>query len=171
MRFAIGLARRNVREGTGGPFGAAVFERATGRLLGAGVNLVTFAGCSLLHAEVVALALAQQAAGTYDLGAPGLPECQLVSTVDPCAMCLGAVPWSGVAELVCGAAEEDARGIGFDEGDKPADWEGALRARGLGVVRGLLREEARAVLQEYAAAGGVLYNGRAAARPREEPPR
>jgi hypothetical protein len=33
VRFAIELSRSNIRHGTGGPFGAAIFERETGRLL------------------------------------------------------------------------------------------------------------------------------------------
>ncbi|HXV20935.1 MAG TPA: hypothetical protein VD811_08115, partial [Desulfuromonadales bacterium] len=59
MGLAIDLARRNVSAGTGGPFGAAVFETENGRLLAVGVNLVVAARCSILHAEVVALMLAQ----------------------------------------------------------------------------------------------------------------
>jgi len=68
------------------------------------------------------------------------------------------VPWSGVQRLVCGARDEDARAIGFDEGPKMADWVKALNDRGIIVVRDVLRGEARAVLQEYAAAGGAIYN-------------
>nr|MBA2781968.1 nucleoside deaminase [Rubrobacteraceae bacterium] len=54
MRLAVELSRENVRRGTGGPFGAAIFERDTGRLIAPGVNLVVTAGCSAFHAEMVA---------------------------------------------------------------------------------------------------------------------
>ena len=40
MQFVIDLARRNIEHKTGGPFGAAVFEAGSGRLLAPGVNLV-----------------------------------------------------------------------------------------------------------------------------------
>ena len=160
MRFVIELARRNARESTGGPFAAAVFERETGLLVSAGVNLVTYANCSVLHAEIVALMLAQSSLGTYDLGADGLPDHQLVTSTEPCAMCFGAIHWSGVRELACGARTEDALSIGFDEGEKPADWVAALERRGVKVVRNVVREEAAAVLAEYARAGGIVYNPR-----------
>ena len=156
MRLAVGLARRNVEEGTGGPFGAAVFEVATGRLIAAGVNRVEACRCSAAHAEVVALSLAQQARGHHDLSAGA--ACELVTSAEPCAMCLGAVHWSGVRRLLCGARDEDARAVGFDEGDKPPDWPAALGRRGVEVVRDCLRDEARAVLAEYARRGGAIYN-------------
>jgi tRNA(Arg) A34 adenosine deaminase TadA len=143
MRLAIGLARANVEHATGGPFGAAVFEMASGQVVGVGVNLVETANCSIAHAELLAIALAQQAVGHYDLGA-GPAAYELVASAEPCAMCLGAIPWSGVRRLVCGARGADACEIGFDEGTKPADWAGELHKRGIEVVRDVRREEARA---------------------------
>ena len=102
MGFVIGLARRNIAEGTGGPFGAGVFEIGSGRLVAPGVNLVTSANCSLAHAEMVAIGIAQQRLGTYDLSS-GETAYELVTSTEPCAMCLGAIPWSGVRRVVCGA--------------------------------------------------------------------
>lgn len=160
MRFVIGLARENVRRGTGGPFGAAVFERRTGRLAAPGVNLVMSAGCSVFHAEMVAIMVAQRAVGNFDLGVSEMPEHELVTSVEPCAMCLGAVPWSGVRALVCGARGDDAERIGFDEGTKPSGWIEALERRGISVTRDVLRDEAARVLHEYAALGGEIYNTR-----------
>src|SRR5512136_1453019 len=122
MRFVIALAKENIIQKTGGPFGAAIFNASTHELIAPGVNLVVSARCSVLHAEIVAIMLAQKLAGTFDLGAKGLPRLELVTSVAPCAMCLGAIPWSGVRRLVCGGRDEDARAIGFDEGAKPADW-------------------------------------------------
>ncbi len=157
MRFVIALARENVRHGTGGPFAAAVFD-GKGRLVAPGINLVTAANCSVLHAEIVALMLAQKSLARYDLGDGGKQRFDLVATTEPCAMCFGAVPWSGVQQLVCGARDEDARAIGFDEGPKLPDWVSALNSRGITVQCDVLREEAAAVLREYVAAGGVIYN-------------
>jgi tRNA(Arg) A34 adenosine deaminase TadA len=162
MRLAIELSRRNVEQGTGGPFGAAVFERDSGRLIAAGVNLVVASGCCVSHAEIVAIMLAQQALASHDLGAAGLPVCELATSTEPCAMCLGAIPWSGIRSVLCGADGADALSIGFDEGDKPPDWPGRLEARGIHVTRGVLRDEAAGVLRQYANGGGEIYNGRAA---------
>jgi len=158
--LTIELARRNVAEGTGGPFGAAVFDHGTGKLLSVGVNRVVSEQCSVAHAEIMALCLAQRALQTHDLGAAGMPVCELVSSTEPCAMCLGAIPWSGVRRLVCAAREEDARRIGFDEGDKPDAWVAALERRGITVLRDVCRAEAVAVLDAYLREGGFIYNGR-----------
>jgi tRNA(Arg) A34 adenosine deaminase TadA len=159
MAFVIELSRRNVATGSGGPFAAAVFEAASGRLLAAGANLVVRNHCSAAHAEVLALSLAQQALCSHDLGAPGLPVCELVSSCEPCAMCIGAVAWSGVQRLVFAAREADARAIGFDEGPKHPDWAGELRRRGMLVTGDLLRADAVAVLESYRTVGGPIYNG------------
>jgi tRNA(Arg) A34 adenosine deaminase TadA len=157
MALVIELARTNVARQTGGPFGAAVFDSETGEVIAAGVNLVVSAHAALAHAEMLAISLAGQALESFDLG---VRATELVSSTEPCAMCLGAIPWSGVRRLVCGARDEDARRIGFDEGDKPADWIGLLRRRGIEVVRDVFRSEATAVLDDYARAGGPIYNGR-----------
>jgi len=103
MRLAIELSRLNVKHGTGGPFGAGVFEQAAGRLIAVGVNVVIDTNCSLAHAEMMCIGLAQQKLKTFDLGSEGLTAYELVSSTEPCAMCLGAVPWSGVRRLICGA--------------------------------------------------------------------
>ena len=140
MAFVVGLARKNIENKTGGPFAAAVFDRSGGRLIAAGVNLVTTVGLSVAHAEIVAIMQAQLILGGFDLGGAGMPECELVSSTEPCAMCLGAVPWSGVRSLVCGATDGDARGVGFDEGSKRGDWARELEVRGIEVASGVLRE-------------------------------
>ena len=157
MRFVLELSRRNVRYGTGGPFGAAVFD-SDGRLIAPGINLVVISNCSLLHAEMVALAGAQQKLGRYDIGDGGRRHYDLFATTEPCAMCFGAIPWSGVRRLVCGARDEDARAIGFDEGPKLADWVSALNDRGITVLRDVLRDEAVGVLRDYIESGGIIYN-------------
>jgi tRNA(Arg) A34 adenosine deaminase TadA len=158
MRLAIALARANVEHGTGGPFGAAVFERESGLLLSVGVNCVVRERCSAAHAEILALALAQRRLETYTLSVAPRPV-QLVSSVEPCAMCLGAIGWSGIVEVVTGATDADARRVGFDEGAKPRRWQQALTARGIRVRTRVLRSAAREIIEQYAQAGGPIYNG------------
>lgn len=160
MDLVLALARGNIEHQTGGPFAAAVFHRESGQLIAAGVNLVTASGYSIAHAEIVALTLAQQYLGSFTLNAPGLPECELVTSTEPCAMCLGALPWSGIRRLICGARDEDARIVGFDEGDKPTDWIGCLERRGIRVLCDIRRQQARQILTDYASTGGLIYNGR-----------
>ena len=160
MRLVVELSRMNVEHGTGGPFGAAIFEKESGELLAPGVNLVTSANCSVAHAEVVAISVAQQVVGSFDLGGPEQPHYELAASTEPCAMCLGATPWSGVRSLVCGARSADAERIGFDEGLKPRGWEREFEKRGIAVRQDVLRKEARMVLEEYAALEGEIYNSR-----------
>jgi tRNA(Arg) A34 adenosine deaminase TadA len=160
MRLVVELSRLNVERGTGGPFGAAIFERETGRLLAPGMNLVVPSNCSVAHAEMVAIMIAQQVVGDFDLGSEGKPAYELYASTEPCAMCFGATPWSGVRGLLCGARDEDARAVGFDEGAKLPDWITALEERGISVKRDVLREDAARVLRDYANIGGELYNAR-----------
>ncbi len=156
MRLAIELSRSSIRHGTGEPFGAAIFDRETNKLLAPSVNLVLASGCYVAHAEMVA----QQLVGNFDLGDEGQSPYELVASTEPCSMCLGAVPWSGVRHLVCGARDDDAAGIGFDEGPKPAEWVKSLEERGITVVRDVCRGEAASVLRQYAEMGGEIYNAR-----------
>jgi tRNA(Arg) A34 adenosine deaminase TadA len=158
MRLVVKLAQLNIEHETGGPFGAGIFELKSGRLISVGVNLVESADCSIAHAEMIAIAVAQRVIGSYDLSGEKDIAYQLVTSTEPCAMCLGAIPWSGVRSVLCGARDEDARSIGFDEGHKPPNWVKSLDSRGISVVRDVLREQAKAVLLEYGRRGGLIYN-------------
>ena len=157
MRLAVELGEMNHRRGTGGPFGAVIFGE-DGRLVSAGVNLVVPSSCCFAHAEMLAIGIAQQELGTYDLGGPDGPPRELVTSTEPCAMCLGAIAWGGLRRLVCGARDSDAREAGFDEGSKLADWITPLERRGVAVVRDVCRDDAREALRRYAEEGGTIYN-------------
>ncbi len=161
MAAVIRFARLNFLRQSGGPFAAGVFERDSGRLIVIGVNRVMPLNCSSAHAEVLALSLAQRQLGVYDLGGPGLPAHQLVVNWSPCAMCLGAVLWSGVRSLViAGAGPEVEQITGFDEGPMPADWRMELANRGITLTEDILREEALADFRIFAASQAIVYNAR-----------
>jgi tRNA(Arg) A34 adenosine deaminase TadA len=156
MRLVIDLARENIRHG-GGPFGAAVFDAVTHRLLAPGLNLVVPSGCSVAHAEMLAMMIAQRALGSHDLSANGSRECELVTSSEPCAQCFGAIPWAGLTRLVCGAPAHAAEAIGFDEGPKPENWVHELERRGINVIRGVLAPEAASVLSSYREGSHSMY--------------
>lgn len=158
MSLVIEAARQNVSRGTGGPFAAAVFEIDSGKLVSLGVNLVTSGGMSVLHAEILALSLAQKKTGNYDLGLYNLPVYELVTSTEPCAMCFGAILWSGVRRLIIGARSADAEQIGFDEGPKKRTWKNEMSARGIAVFCDVERKAAVRVLREYRRNGGEIYN-------------
>jgi tRNA(Arg) A34 adenosine deaminase TadA len=153
MRLVTGLAGKNIEHG-GGPFAAAVFDDQK-KLISIGLNRVIQSNCSSAHAEVMAISLAQQAIGHY-----ALPHSyELVVSAEPCAMCAGAIPWSGIGHLVTAATDQDIRAIGFDEGSKPSDWKTPLLKRGISVTSEVLRAEAVAILERYRQQGGEIYNG------------
>ena len=159
MRFVLKLTLQNIEKTTGGPFGAAVFERESGQLVSVGVNVVLKQGCSAAHAEMMAIMLAQQELGTHDLGMAELPEFQLVTSGKMCAMCLGSAVWSGVREVLASAQPEDVENIVvFDEGPAPADYDQQLEKRGISIIPSFLREEGCEVLQRYVELEGVVYN-------------
>jgi len=158
MRLAIRLSRENVERKTGGPFGAIVVERDSGKLVAVGINSVVRYNNCVLHGEMVAIMMAQQRVQSYTLAAPGMPVHELVTSCEPCAMCLGTSLWSGVKRIVCGAGRDDATRLRFEEGPVFAQSYTYLEERGIAIVRNVLRDEARAVLEAYRASGQPIYN-------------
>lgn len=164
MQWVLNLARRNIEEASGGPFGAAIFEIESGRLVAAAVNRVLPSHTSISHAETLALALAQQKLANHDLSAPGLPAMELVASAQPCIQCFGNTWWSGVKGLSIGARADDVESIvGFHEGPLPESWPELLENRpaplpSVTVTRDILREKAQDVLKLYRDSGGLVYN-------------
>lgn len=158
MAVAVSLSDQNVRHDTGGPFGALVVTEESGEVVALGVNRVEAQHCSAAHAEIVALSLAQRRMGQWNLAGTRLGKMQLVTSCEPCAMCFGAIPWSGVNSVICGATKADVEAAGFDEGARPDDWIEALNRRGIDVRTDVLREQAARVLERYAKSGKTIYN-------------
>ncbi|MBZ9612873.1 nucleoside deaminase [Rheinheimera maricola] len=158
MALAVELSKQNVLRGTGGPFGSAIFDCASGKLVSVGVNRVMPLHNSTAHGEMMAIMLAEQSVQSFSLSADGIKR-ELFTSCEPCAMCLGGTLWSGVKRLVCAATADDARAIGFDEGpvyDSSYDY---LQQAGVEVVRLVQREAAAKVLNDYLNHGGTIYNG------------
>lgn len=160
MDLVTTLAHLNVPYGTGGPFGAGVFRLDTQQLVASAVNLVLSAKSSIAHTEIIAIMMAQQTVGSHDLGAMGLPPHELVTSCEPGTMCLGAISWSGVRQIGCGARGNDAEAVGFDEGPKPANGIAELEQRGITVMLDIRRSKASSVLQQYVQNGEKVYNPR-----------
>ncbi|WP_293697442.1 deaminase [uncultured Agrococcus sp.] len=163
IRTVNHLATRTVAEGAGGPFAALVIDRQDGDIIAAGVNLVLHSGLASSHAEMVALGIAQTRKRAWNLAAAGEGPL-LVVNAQPCAMCLGAIIWSGI-----GALEFSVEGVeverltGFDEGPVPSNWREQLKARGIEVATGRLRDESLDVLRQFRDrvddGSATLYNG------------
>jgi tRNA(Arg) A34 adenosine deaminase TadA len=157
MILALELARRNVIHGTGGPFGAAIFEADSGKVVSVGVNRVIPLCNSTAHAEMMAFMLAQNALGSHRLNATR-HQFILATSAQMCAMCYGASVWAGINRILIGARRGDVESLTeFDEGPMPRNWIAGLRDRGISVTRDVLREEARGVLNLYRERAGRSY--------------
>jgi tRNA(Arg) A34 adenosine deaminase TadA len=161
LELVLDLSRRNFEANTGGPFAAIVVESESGRLVSVGVNRAVPLVCSSAHAEVMALSLAQRALGVFDLGGSGLPSHAIVVNWRPCAMCFGAVLWSGVRELMtAGGGDELQQITGFDEGPLVSNWKEELAERGIRVKDSVDQARALEVMRWFATSGRPVYNAR-----------
>ncbi|OGD17234.1 MAG: tRNA-specific adenosine deaminase [Candidatus Aminicenantes bacterium RBG_16_63_14] len=86
------------------PVGAVVVR--DGRVIARGSNKPVGSSDPTAHAEIVALRRAAKKAGNYRL-----PDCDLYVTVEPCAMCLGAIVQSRIRRLVFGALDPKAGAV------------------------------------------------------------
>ena len=158
MSLAIDLSLENVRQQTGGPFGAAIFEAESGKLVSVGMNQVVRLNNSNLHAEVLAIMTAQSALDTFSLNSKNFAKYELFTSCEPCCMCLGATLWSGVSRLICAATKDDASQIGFDEGPVYESSYQYLEVRDIKIKRKFMRDQAIKAFDLYRKTGGVIYN-------------
>ena len=108
MRQVLELASRNVQEGKGGPFAAAIV--CDGKIVATGTNVVTTAMDPTAHAEVVAIREACRKLGRFQLDG-----CDLYTSCEPCPMCLGAIYWARPRRVYFAATHQDAADAGFDD--------------------------------------------------------
>lgn len=101
MRMALAEAREALDSGEV-PVGAVVVSGD--RIVGRGHNLVENLCDVTAHAEMQAITAASES-----LGGKYLTDCTLYVTVEPCAMCAGALGWSQIGRIVYGAPD-DKRG-------------------------------------------------------------
>lgn len=86
------------------PVGAVVVR--DGRIVARGSNKSVKSSDPTAHAEIVALRKAARKAGNYRL-----PDCDLYVTIEPCAMCLGALVQARIRRLVFGALDPKAGAV------------------------------------------------------------
>ena len=105
MSIALGLAQDAAAAGET-PVGAVVFDPETGEVLGRGANAPISSSDPTTHAEILALREAAARLGNYRL--TGL---SLAVTLEPCAMCAGAISHARIGRLVFGASDEKGGGV------------------------------------------------------------
>jgi tRNA(Arg) A34 adenosine deaminase TadA len=139
MRIALALAQDAARAGET-PVGAVVLDPASGEIVARAANTPIAAHDPTAHAEILALRAAAARLGNYRL--TGL---SLFVTLEPCAMCAGAISHARIGRLVFGA--EDPKGGGVIHGarvfaHKTCHWRPQ-------VTGGVLAEESAALLREF----------------------
>ncbi len=137
MREALALARQ---AGVSGevPVGAVVVK--DGAVVGRGYNRPVASRDPTAHAEVMALRGAAERIGNYRLA-----DCILYVTLEPCAMCAGAIMNARISRLVYGAADPKSGACG-----SVVDLFAEIRLNyHTTVVGGVMAEEAAKLLQDF----------------------
>ncbi len=139
MRIALELAQAAALAGET-PVGAVVIDPNTGEVVGRGANAPIGSSDPTAHAEILALRDAARARGNYRLS--GLT---LVVTLEPCAMCAGAISHARIGRLVFGAA--DPKGGAVIHG--PRFFEQPTCHSRPEVVGGVLADESSTLLKAF----------------------
>jgi tRNA(Arg) A34 adenosine deaminase TadA len=139
MRIALDAAQAAAAAGET-PVGAVVVDPSTGEVVAVGANQPIGAHDPTAHAEVVALREAARIRGNYRL-----TDLTLVVTLEPCAMCAGAISHARIGRLVYGA--DDAKGGAVVHGPKFFDqptchWRPTVQG-------GVLAEESATLLRGF----------------------
>ena len=139
MRIALEAAQAAADNGET-PVGAVVVDPATGEVIATGANQPIGTHDPTAHAEIVALRAAALKRGNYRL--TGLT---LVVTLEPCAMCAGAIAHARIARLYYGA--DDAKGGAVAHG--PRLFEQATLHHKPEVYAGIAADESAALLRDF----------------------
>jgi tRNA(adenine34) deaminase len=139
MQRAMGLARAAAEAGEA-PIGAVLVDPATGEVVAEAHNQPIGLHDPTAHAEVLALRAAGARLGNYRL--TGLT---LYVTLEPCAMCAGAISHARVGRVVYGA--DDAKGGAVAHGPRFFE-QPTCHSRPV-VEGGVLAEEASGLLKDF----------------------
>jgi tRNA(adenine34) deaminase len=139
MRIALDAAQAAAAAGET-PVGAVVVDPASGEVIAVGANQPIGGHDPTAHAEIVAIRAAAAKLGNYRL--TGLT---LVVTLEPCAMCAGAISHARIGRLVFGA--EDEKGGAVVNG--PRFFEQPTCHSRPAVTGGVLAEESSALLKSF----------------------
>lgn len=110
MALALGQAQAAASAGEA-PIGAIIVDPATDQVIAAAHNMPIARHDPSAHAEILALRLAGEALGNYRL--TGL---EMFVTLEPCAMCAGAISHARIGRLVYGAS--DPKGGAIEHGPR-----------------------------------------------------
>jgi tRNA(Arg) A34 adenosine deaminase TadA len=141
MTESIKLARHNIANGNGGPFGAVVVK--DGKIIAKGSNHVTTWNDPTAHAEIVAIREACSTLKSFQLDG-----CDIYCSCEPCPMCLGAIYWSRPSRIFYAAGKEDAANAGFDDDFIYRELDRKPAGRSI-PARQFMREDALSVFNDW----------------------
>lgn len=139
MASAIEMARAAATASGDVPVGAIIMN-STGEVVSTGVNQRELMNNPIGHAEIIAIEKAASSLGDWRLDG-----CTLVVTLEPCAMCAGAIAQSRISKIVFGAWDEKAGAVG-------SKWDLLRDPRQIHkpeVISGVLKDECAALLSEF----------------------
>ena len=139
MRVALERARFGAVASGDVPVGAVMLDK-NGSIIAVGNNQRELLRDPLGHAELIAIRSAARALGRWRLD-----DCTLIVTLEPCAMCAGAIVQSRIPKVVFGAWDEKA-GAGGSVWDLMRDPRALSKVE---VVSGVMKEECAALLSEF----------------------
>ncbi|MDD3126921.1 MAG: nucleoside deaminase [Candidatus Izemoplasmatales bacterium] len=151
MQKAIDKAQMTMNENIGGPFGAVIVNQ-TGAILAITSNSVLADHDPTAHAEIKAIREAAQAIKSHDLSG-----CTLYTTAYPCPMCLGAIMWANIKNVVYGCRPKDADEIGFRDDFMYDFIQSGMNDSTLLTISEEHRDECRKLFKEYQAKHKELY--------------
>jgi guanine deaminase len=150
MTRAIQLSIENVHSGRGGPFGTVIAK--DGSIIAESANQVTATNDPTAHAEILAIRLACQKLGFFELRG-----CDLYTSCEPCPMCLGAIYWARLNKVYFGNLAADAAKVGFDDSAIYAEIGQPHAEREIPMIQ-MMREEALAAFLAWEAnPSKILY--------------
>jgi len=106
MRMAINEAKKGIRSGHGGPFGAVIVKND--EVIAKGHNQVVKNNDPTCHGEIMAIHKACKKLDTFDLSG-----CEIYTTGEPCPMCMAAILWANIEKIYYGCNILDTEEIGF----------------------------------------------------------
>ena len=147
MRMAINEAKKGIKEGHGGPFGAVIVK--DNKVVAKGHNLVLKTNDPTNHGEMMAIHKACKKLKTYDLSG-----CEIYTTGEPCPMCMAAILWANIEKIYYGCNISDTENIGFRDAkfyelQKPGEREK--------LVKEINREECLELYKEYISLKHTIY--------------
>lgn len=147
MQIAFDEARKGMRCGKGGPFGAVIVR--DGEVLAAACNEVLLSNDPTAHAEILAIRSACRKLKNYDLSG-----CALYATGEPCPMCLSAIVWANIKTVYYASAACEAEKIGFRDNMIYRYLRGEEQIL---EIRQMDGEEGPALYEEYRQTGRAIY--------------